>query len=103
MGNICFGVFQNTLTKMEASAYRRLPETERNDPNNLLKINQELIDKACLLGHDHKDGRYLSDLELLAELQHFGAATCLIDFTRSAQIALWSACQQSSMATQATE
>ena len=89
------GVSKHTH-KLEASAYRRLPEKERNNPNKLLKINQELIDKARLLGHDQKDGHYLSDLELLAELQHFGAATCLIDFTRSAQIALWFACQQSS-------
>lgn len=89
------GVSKHTY-KLEASAYRRLSEKERNNPNKLLKINRELIDKARLLGHDQKDGRYLSDLELLAELQHFGAATCLIDFTRSAQIALWFACQQSS-------
>ena len=89
------GVSKHTH-KLEASAYRRLPEAERNNPNKLLKINRELIDKARLLGHDQKDGRYLSDLELLAELQHFGAATCLIDFTRNAQIALWFACQQSS-------
>ena len=88
------GVSKHTH-KLEASAYRRLPEAERNNPNKLLKINQELIDKARLLGHDQKDGHYLSDLELLAELQHFGAATCLIDFTRSAQIALWFACQKS--------
>ena len=89
------GVSKHTH-KIEASAYRRLPEADRNNPNKLLKINQALIDKARLLGHDHKDGRYLSDLELLAELQHFGAATCLIDFTRNALIALWFACQRSS-------
>ena len=89
------GVSKHTY-KIEASAYRRLPEADRNNPTRLLKINRELIDKARLLGHDQKDGHYLSDLELLAELQHFGAATCLVDFTRSAQIALWFACQQSS-------
>ena len=88
------GVSKHTY-KLEASAYRRLPEADGNNSARLLKINRELINKARLLGHDQKDGRYLSDLELLAELQHFGAATCLIDFTRSAQIALWFACQQS--------
>ncbi|MDE0482356.1 MAG: FRG domain-containing protein [Candidatus Poribacteria bacterium] len=31
-------------------------------------------------------------MEILAELQHLGAATCLIDFSHSAQIALWFAC-----------
>ena len=88
------GVSKDTY-KMEASAYRRLPEADRNNPNKLLKINQELINRARLLGHDQQDGHRLSDLELLAELQHFGAATCLIDFTRNALIALWFACQQS--------
>ena len=80
--------------KIEASAYRRLPEIDRNDPKKLLKINKDLIEKARSLGHDQKDGGQLPDLELLAELQHFGAATCLIDFTRSALVALWFACQQ---------
>ncbi len=82
--------------KIEASAYRRLPEIDRNDPKKLLKINKDLIEKARSLGHDQKDAQQLSDLELLAELQHFGAATCLIDFSRSALVALWFACQQAS-------
>ena len=81
--------------RIEASAYRRLPEAQRNNPARLLRINQDLIEKARLLGHDQKNGQRLSDLELLAELQHFGAATCLIDFTRNALVALWMACQQS--------
>lgn len=82
--------------KIQASAYRRLPKRDRNNPSKLLRINQVLIEKARSLGHDQKNGQQLSDLELLAELQHFGAATCLIDFTRNALGALWFACQQSS-------
>ena len=35
----------------------------------------------------------LTDLELLAKLQHYGAATCLIDFTKLPLVALWMACQ----------
>ena len=35
------------------------------------------------------------ELELLADLQHHGAATCLLDFTRGALIALWFACEKS--------
>ena len=81
---------------IEASSYRRLPNAYKNNPDRLLKINQELIEKARLLGHDQRNGQRLSDLELLAELQHFGAATCLIDFSRNALVALWFACQQSS-------
>ena len=78
---------------MAASASRRLPPEYRNNPSRLLKINKRLIEDARGRGHDQKDGRILSDLELLAELQHFGAATCLIDFTRSTLVALWFACE----------
>ncbi len=35
----------------------------------------------------------LEDLEILAELQHFGGATMLIDFTKNALVALWFACE----------
>ena len=94
-GQYLFRGVSKDFYKIEASAYRRLPEAERNNPDRLLRINQDLIEKARLLGHDQKDGQRLSDLELLAELQHFGAATCLIDFSRSSQVALWFACQQS--------
>ena len=82
--------------KIEASAYRRVPEIDRNNPSKLLKINKDLIEKARSLGHDQRNGQTLSDLELLAELQHFGAATCLIDFTSSALVSLWFACQPGS-------
>ena len=80
--------------KIEASAYRRLPEEARR-PERLLELNQALIENARLQGHAQRNGQDLSDLDLLAELQHFGAATCLIDFTSNALVALWFACQQS--------
>ena len=81
--------------KIEASALRRLSDEVKNYPMSLYQINRDLIDKARLLGHYQQFGQHLPDLDLLAELQHFGAATCLIDFSRNAQIALWFACQQS--------
>ena len=79
---------------IEASAWRRLPsEYNRSSSEEFLEINKFLIKEARLQGHDRKNGRELKDLEILAELQHLGAATCLIDFTYSAQVALWFACQ----------
>ena len=80
--------------EMEASACRRLPQEYRSNPSRLFRITKRLIEDARSRGHDQKDGKTLSDLELLAELQHFGAATCLIDFTRSALVALWFACEK---------
>ena len=98
-GQYLFRGVRKKCYKIEAGACRRLPEPDRYNPAKLLKINQELIDKARLLGHDQLSGDRLSDLPLLAELQHFRAATCLIDFTRNALVALWFACEQIATAT----
>ena len=88
--------------EMSASAYRRLKQTEDGDESmdekfeKFLQINGGLIRDVRLQGHDQKNGRALKDLEILAELQHFRAATCLIDFTYNALVALWFACEQDS-------
>ena len=80
--------------EIEASAYRRLKTEADRNPEKFLEINKELIKNARLRGYTQKGGRDLKDLEILAEFQHFRAATCMIDFTYSAQIALWFACGQ---------
>ena len=92
-GQYLFRGVKNKTYAMSASASRRLSPEYRSNPSRLLNINKRLIEDARGRGHDQKDGRILSDLELLAELQHFGAATCLMDFTRSALVALWFACE----------
>lgn len=92
-GQYLFRGVKKETYKMAASASRRLPEEHMDNPSRLFRITKRLIEDARGRGHDQKDGRTLSDLELLAELQHIGAATCLIDFTRSALVALWFACE----------
>ena len=87
----------NESYTIQASAYRRPKESERNF-DTFLEINKDLIDEVTLRGYNEKNGRKLNHLEILAELQHFGAATCLIDFSYSAQVALWFACQLDSKA-----
>ena len=77
----------------EASAYRRLEGEDDKTIAKLLEINRDLIQKARRQKHDQVNGRQLSDLELLGKLQHFRAATFLIDFTSSPQVALWFACE----------
>lgn len=91
-GEYVFRGVPNEDWGIEASAFRRPLEKER-DFEKFLQINKELIRDAKLRGHGEKDGRQLKPLEILAELQHFNAATCLIDFTYSAQVALWFACE----------
>ena len=76
---------------IEAPAYHRLKKEESATPEKLLKINKDMLEDARRHGH----GRDMKDLELLAELQHYGAATCLIDFTKNPLVALWMACRES--------
>ena len=54
---------------------------------------ETIIEPARALGFGSESGRGLSDLELLAKLQHFGARTGLLDFTRNPLVALWFACE----------
>lgn len=99
-GTYVFRGVPNDEYEIQASAYRRVPEDEQNSDDKgfptFVEINTALIREARLRGYDQKDGRPLDDLEILADLQHFKAATCLIDFTHSAQVALWFACGQDS-------
>ena len=84
----------NEVYGIQASAYRRPARNDRSF-EKFLYINKDLIREARLRGYDQKDGRELKALEILADLQHFRAATCLIDFTYNAQVALFFACQPS--------
>lgn len=96
LGKCLFRGLSNEKHLIEASAWRRLKrEVDRNNLGMFLEINTGLINDARLYEHHLRNGRELKDLEILAELQHFRAATCLIDFTYSAQVALWFACQSS--------
>ncbi len=59
------------------------------------EYEDELLDHARLTGHGSRpDRRELSDLELLAVLQHNGAATRLLDFTSNMLMALWFAARE---------
>ena len=98
-GKYVFRGIRNETYPIRASAYRRLKEDDR-DFEKFLEMNKDLIDETTLRGYHERNGRQLSQLEMLAELQHHGAATCLIDFTYSAQIALWFACEQDSKTSQ---
>ena len=85
---------------LESSAERRLKKGFKGlirVPDNLfIEYHRDnLIQKGKLRNYDKREGKYLNDLELLADLQHHGAATCLLDFTRNALVALWFACDTS--------
>ena len=98
-GGYLFRGVTNEKYDISASTYRRLKNgNESGDVKfeKFVQINRSLIKDVRLQDMDWKNGRKQRDLEILAELQHFRAATCLIDFTYNALIALYFACDPNS-------
>lgn len=75
---------------IHSGAYRRLAARHsRVTEEDLITYENRLLRQATHRGYRSMNGQDLSDLELLARLQHHGAATRLVDATRSAFVALW--------------
>ena len=99
-GNYAYRGQKNADWDVESGAFRRIEETTPLVKENKLPKEdfisyheKELLEPARMEGHGVGEDRPLYDLELLAKLQHHGAATCLIDFTRNFLVAMWFACE----------
>lgn len=78
---------------IHSSAFRRLALTyEKVSERAMQNYELYLLEHATHQGYRYDNGRILSDFELLAKLQHHGAATRLIDCSRNLLVALWFAC-----------
>ena len=82
--------------KVETSAYRRLKTEPWNTEEDELHYNLGLIEqfKHEDFHSDYKSKIMQLDLGILAQLQHMGAATSLIDFSSNPLVALWFACKK---------
>lgn len=88
---------------LHSAATRRLSKSLGNNILNVPDFSkvyidyhrQTLLDAARTRGFGVESGRDISNLQLLSKLQHFGAATGLLDFTWSPLIALWFASRES--------
>lgn len=82
---------------IHSSAYRRLLKERRwEEPPSEMTMRdyeRDLLLNAWHQGYGYENGRKLTDFELLAKLQHHGAATRLIDVSRNMLVALWFACR----------
>ena len=92
---------QDSEWLLHSAATRRLIDEHDRDivrdpdfPQLYINYHRDtLIEPARTRGFGSESGRRLSDLEVLAKLQHFGAPTGLLDFSWSPLAALWFACE----------
>ena len=100
-GNMLYRGLASVRWKVEASLYRRLiqegmPALQAR--SFFIHASEYLVEQAKQHGHTRDYARNsvgeLKPLQIMAQLQHYGASTCLIDFTRNPLVALWFACEQ---------
>ncbi|MGG0309550.1 FRG domain-containing protein [Priestia megaterium] len=77
--------------KIDSGAYRRVfySQDEEVKEKDIMNYELTLLKQAKHKGFGYSEGRKLSDFELLAKLQHHGAATRLVDFSKNCLVALW--------------
>lgn len=82
---------------IHSAAYRRLSKEvgrgQKVTEKRLKHYEERLLRMARHQGYGFEHGRMLSDFEVLAKLQHHGAATRLIDCSRNLLVALWFGCK----------
>ena len=92
---------ENKDWNVETSACRRSKEKEKSKPmseEHEVYYNIRLIEQYKHADYHSNNSSEISkqDLGILAQLQHNGAATSLIDFSYNPLVALWFACEKSS-------
>ncbi|SDC47947.1 FRG domain-containing protein [Paenibacillus sp. UNCCL117] len=75
---------------IHSGAYRKLIKSKSEIlEEDILYYERSLIKQARHKGYGKLYGNEISDSELLAKLQHHGAATRLVDFSKNALVGLW--------------
>ncbi|MDR1465986.1 MAG: FRG domain-containing protein [Oscillospiraceae bacterium] len=83
----------STAWEISSTAYREIEkETEKPFQRQLQELHEQLVDAVKHL-HD-TDLNQRKGVGLLAHLQHNGAKTNLIDYTKNPLVALWFACRE---------
>ncbi len=92
----------NINWRLDSTAFRRLLSSGKIKHNSsqqkaemeIISYEKYLLKKADYYGFRYINGHMLSDIELLARLRHYGAATRLVDFSRNVLIASWFSASQ---------
>jgi tetratricopeptide (TPR) repeat protein len=95
-GKFLFRGHANKDWPLQSGAARRVfPKSEVDiDYSKVELYMQELLNRSRLRGFDNRHNHSMHDLAILADLQHHGAATILLDLTKNAMMALWFACRE---------
>ena len=102
--NCVFRGQADSTWKLRSAATRRLIRYFGDDESvtdatyfsqmHLVYHRAVLLEPARKFGFGSNNGHRNSDIQLLEKLQHFGAATGLLDFTWDPLVALWFACKR---------
>ena len=91
-GMYAFRGQENSDWELVSSAVRRLNHGGSQPRlKNYIDYHRNLLERARRDGFGEERGKDVTDLQLLAKLQHFGAATGLLDW--NPLVALWFACK----------
>lgn len=83
----------NVSWKIRSSLQRTVrDQSDRGNPVELKQAERSLIDQARDWGLGTLSATHVPDLQLLAQMQHHGVPTRLIDVSQDAFTALWFAC-----------
>lgn len=100
-GQLIFRGQANSEWELASSAARRLNDFKLEGNENatsqsdFISYHVNMIANARSYGYGELTANSkLSDLEILAEIQHYGGSTCLVDFSTNFLIALWMATEK---------
>ena len=83
------------MSSIDYDLVSSLQRSPANDNEATLRAEEiRLLGQAREWGLGYGSGGWASDLQLLADLQHYGTSTRLIDMTSNPMTALWFACQE---------
>lgn len=77
--------------RLQSSLHRKLGLQAAEEDVRVAEV--EILTRARSWGLGVTETGHVDDLQLLADLQHYGVPTRLIDFTNNPMTALWFACQ----------
>ncbi|NOU86210.1 FRG domain-containing protein [Paenibacillus sp. LMG 31460] len=82
-------IYESKIKGMLSGSFKSMADRDIVEEEDVSSYESILINQAKHKGFHYIDGKIISDFELLARLQHHGAATRLVDFSKNLLVSLW--------------